>query len=93
MDTATNINGGESDLGARCGYGGLCGDPELVENNEFGTKWSLLEEKLFLTATWFQMTKSDVMESVGDAYSTLATLNTDKNRWKLSRRIWVSIKR
>lgn len=38
MDTATNINGGESDLGASCGYGGLCGDPELVENNEFGTK-------------------------------------------------------
>jgi catecholate siderophore receptor len=86
--TATNINGGESDLGASCGYGGLCGDPdqasaadpELVENIELGTKWSLLDEKLFLAATWFQMTKSDVMESVGDAYSTLGTLNTGKNR-------------
>jgi catecholate siderophore receptor len=86
--TATNINGGESDLGANCGYGGLCGDPdqaaaadpELVENLEIGTKWSLLDEKLFLAASWFQVTKSDVMESVGDAYSTLGTLNTGKNR-------------
>ena len=86
--TATNINGGESDVGASCGYGGLCGDPdqasvadpELVENIELGTKWEFLDERLFLAATWFQMTKSDVMESVGDAYSTLGTLNTGKNR-------------
>lgn len=86
--TATNINGGESDVGASCGYGGLCGDPdqasvadpELVENIELGTKWEFLEERLFLAATWFQMTKSDVMESVGDDYSTLGTLNTGKNR-------------
>ncbi|MGB3724458.1 MAG: TonB-dependent receptor [Glaciecola sp.] len=86
--TATNINGGESDLGANCGYGGLCGDPEqasvadpeTVVNLELGTKWSLLDENLFLAATWFQTTKHDVMESVGDAYSTLGTLNTGKNR-------------
>lgn len=87
--TATNINGGESDLGANCGYGGLCGDPdqasaadpETVENIEIGTKWSVLDEKLFIAAAWFQMTKSDVMESVGDDdYSTLGTLNTGKNR-------------
>lgn len=86
--TATNINGGESDLGANCGYGGLCGDPdqasvadpEIVENIEFGTKWSILDEKLFIAAAWFQLTKSDVMESVGDAYSTLGSLNTGKNR-------------
>lgn len=86
--TATNINGGESDVGSSCGYGGLCGDPdqaavadpELVENIELGTKWEFLDEKLFLAATWFQMTKSDVMESVGDDYSTLGTLNTGKNR-------------
>lgn len=86
--TATNINGGESDVGASCGYGGLCGDPdqasvadpELVENIELGTKWEFLDERLFLAATWFQMTKSDVMESVGDDYSTLGTLNTGKNR-------------
>ncbi|MDP5036729.1 MAG: TonB-dependent receptor [Alishewanella sp.] len=86
--TATNINGGESDLGANCGYGGLCGDPEqaaladpeTVQNIELGTKWSLLDERLFLAAAWFTTTKSDVMESVGDAYSTLGTLNTGKNR-------------
>ncbi|MGS2720718.1 TonB-dependent receptor [Paraglaciecola aestuariivivens] len=86
--TATNINGGESDLGANCGYGGLCGDPEqaaladpeTVENIELGTKWSVLDEQLFIAAAVFQTTKSDVMESVGDAYSTLGTLNTGKNR-------------
>ncbi|WP_204902996.1 TonB-dependent receptor [Microbulbifer mangrovi] len=86
--TATNINGGESDLGANCGYGGLCGspdqaaeaDPELVENLELGTKWMLFDDKLMATAAVFRMTKSDVMESVGDSYSTLGTLNTGKNR-------------
>ena len=49
--TATNINGGESDLGASCGYGGICGDvdqakvanPERVENIELGTKMMFLE--------------------------------------------------
>ena len=88
--TATNINGGESDLGANCGYGGLCGDPdqvglsdpEQVENIELGTKWELFDERLLATAALFQITKSDVMESVGDAYSTLGTLNTGKNRVK-----------
>lgn len=86
--TATNINGGESDLGANCGYGGLCGspeqaveaDPELVENLELGTKWMLFDDKLMATAAVFRMTKSDVMESVGDSYSTLGTLNTGENR-------------
>lgn len=86
--TATNINGGESDLGANCGYGGLCGDPEqaaqadpeTVENLELGTKWMLFDEELMATAAIFRMTKSDVMESVGDSYSTLGTLNTGKNR-------------
>ncbi|AMX01551.1 TonB-dependent receptor [Microbulbifer thermotolerans] len=86
--TATNINGGESDLGTNCGYGGLCGtpeqaaqaDPEVVENLELGTKWMLFDEKLMFTAAAFRMTKSDVMESVGDSYSTLGTLNTGENR-------------
>ncbi|WGL14997.1 TonB-dependent receptor [Microbulbifer bruguierae] len=88
--TATNINGGESDLGANCGYGGICGtpdqavqaDPELVENFELGTKWELFDEKLMATAALFRMAKSDVMESVGDSYSTLGTLNTGRNRVK-----------
>ncbi len=86
--TASNINGGESDLGANCGYGGLCGtpeqaaaaDPESVENIELGTKWELFDERLLATAAVFQITKDDVMESVGDAYSQLGTLNTGKNR-------------
>jgi catecholate siderophore receptor len=88
--TASNINGGESDLGANCGYGGLCGDPEQaqqsdpekVENLELGTKWQFMEDELLFTAAVFQITKSDVMESVGDAYSSLGSLNTGKNRVK-----------
>lgn len=86
--TATNINGGESDVGGSCGYGGLCGDPEQVqlsdpervENIELGTKWELFDQRLLATAAVFQTTKSDVMENVGDAYSTLGTLNTGENR-------------
>ncbi|BFT31692.1 TonB-dependent receptor [Alteromonas sp. D210916BOD_24] len=86
--TATNINGGESDLGANCGYGGLCGtpeqaaqaDPEQVENIELGTKWALFDKKLVANAAIFRITKSDVHESVGDSYSTLGTLNTGENR-------------
>ena len=86
--TATNINGGESDLGSSCGYGGLCGDPdqaavadpETVENIELGTKLMLADGELMFTAALFQMTKDDVMESVGDSYSTLGTLNTGENR-------------
>ena len=88
--TATNINGGESDLGSSCGYGGLCGDPdqaavadpETVENIELGTKLMLADGELMFTAALFQMTKDDVMESVGDSYSTLGTLNTGENRVK-----------
>ncbi len=86
--TAANINGGESDVGGSCGYGGLCGtpeqaavaDPETVENIEVGTKWELFDDRLLATAAIFQITKSDVMESVGDSYSQLGTLNTGKNR-------------
>lgn len=86
--TATNINGGESDVGSSCGYGGLCGtsdqvglsDPERVQNIEFGTKWELFDQRLLATTALFSITKDDVMESVGDDYSTLGTLNTGKNR-------------
>ncbi|MEQ8207615.1 MAG: TonB-dependent receptor [Woeseia sp.] len=86
--SSTNINGGESDVGGSCGYGGLCGTPDQVEvgdpettiNMELGTKWNLFNERLLLTAAAFRMTKDDVMESVGDAYSTIGTLNTGKNR-------------
>lgn len=86
--TSANINGGESDVGGSCGYGGLCGDeeqvteskPEKTENFELGTKWNLFDEKLLATAAVFRITKDDVMESVGDAYETLGTLNTGRNR-------------
>jgi catecholate siderophore receptor len=86
--SASDINGGESDVGGSCGYGGLCGSPdqvvlsqpERVENIELGTKWNLVGEKLLATAAVFQITKDDVMESVGSAYSELGTLNTGKNR-------------
>jgi catecholate siderophore receptor len=86
--TASDINGGESDVGGSCGYGGLCGTteqvvlskPERVENIELGTKWNLFNEKLLATAAIFQITKDDVMESVGSSYETLGTLNTGKNR-------------
>ncbi|HMV72111.1 MAG TPA: TonB-dependent receptor [Pseudomonadales bacterium] len=88
--TSSEINGGESDVGASCGYGGLCGEPDQVteskpekaENFEIGSKWNLFDEKLLATVAVFQITKSDVMESVGDNYSTLGTLNTGKNRVK-----------
>lgn len=84
--TATNINGGESDVGGNCGYGGLCGSadqvenskPESVENIELGTKWNLRDEKLLFTAALFQITKSDVME--GADYESTGTFNTGENR-------------
>jgi catecholate siderophore receptor len=85
--SANEINGGESDVGSNCGYGGLCGDPEQVvasdaentENYEIGTKWNLFHEKLLLNAALFRITKDNVMESVGNAYSSLGTLNTGEN--------------
>ncbi|MBD2860027.1 TonB-dependent siderophore receptor [Spongiibacter sp. KMU-158] len=84
--TASNINGGESDVGGNCGYGGLCGDssiidqskPEQTENIELGAKWELFDDKLLATAAVFQITKDDVME--GADYSTVGTLNTGKNQ-------------
>ncbi len=86
--TSANINGGESDVGGSCGYGGLCGDttqvpasdPEMTTNLELGTKWNLLGGKLLASAALFQITKDDVMENVGNDYATLGTLNTGENR-------------
>lgn len=89
FSTSSEINGGESDLGANCGYGGLCGanpdqvassEPEETQNLELGTKWDLFGGDLLATAAIFQITKDDVMESVGGAYTSLGTLNTGKNR-------------
>lgn len=70
--TSSNINGGESDTSG-CGYGGICGsvssiansEPENTVNIELGTKWNVMDEKLLLTASVFEITKSNVMESAG----------------------------
>lgn len=91
--TASDINGGESDVGSSCGYGGICVDegggvaiadskPEKTQSIELGTKWNLMDEKLLLSAALFQITKSDVMESVpaGTGYESSGALNTGKNR-------------
>lgn len=84
--TSANINGGESDVGGNCGYGGLCSSaenvdqakPEDVENLEVGTKWNLFSNKLLATASVFRVTKDNVME--GTDYATDGTYNTGKNR-------------
>ena len=87
--TAKNINGGESDLGGNCGYGGICvangteigdGRPESSTSYELGMKADLFDDKLLLTAAAFQITKSDVFESAGTGYEAGGTLNTGENR-------------
>ena len=87
--SAKNINGGESDLGGNCGYGGICvddgtdigdGRPESSTSYEFGVKADLFEDKLLLTAAAFQITKSDVFESAGTGYEAGGSLNTGENR-------------
>lgn len=60
VGSATNINGGESDVGGSCGYGGICTDaenvgdpnPETTQSTELGTKWNLNNEKLLLSAAF-----------------------------------------
>lgn len=85
--TATNINGGESDVGTSCGYGGFCtvagssfyGKPVKTTNYELGTKWQLFDHKLMLTAAAFRLIKDGVFQSAnGDSYSQIGTLNTGK---------------
>ncbi|MBR0566719.1 TonB-dependent siderophore receptor [Azoarcus sp. L1K30] len=77
--TASDFNGGESDVGASCGYGGICvptgttveerrrmfanSEPERSQNFELGTKWDLMNSKLLATAALFRTVKSDVMEN------------------------------
>jgi len=89
--TAKNINGGESDLGGNCGYGGICvpndpsysigdGSAEATTNFELGTKWDLFDDRFLVTAALFQITKDGVFETAGDGYSPGGSLNTGKNR-------------
>ena len=91
--SASDINGGESDVGSSCGYGGICVDPgndvtiadsapERSENLELGTKWNLFDEKLMLTGAVFQITKDDVMEQTPNTsgYESTGAQNTGRNR-------------
>ena len=87
--TSKEINGGESDLGGSCGYGGICtatgtdigdGRPESATNFELGTKWDLFDDRLMVQAAAFQLTKDDVFESAGTGYESGGSLNTGKNR-------------
>lgn len=87
FSSATNLNGGESDVGTSGGYGGYidAGDadaePEKTDSWELGTKWKLNDGKLLASASLFQITKDDVMEAVrGNDYSATGTANTGKNR-------------
>lgn len=84
--SASDINGGESDVGTSSGYGGAViyngsiagAKPERSQSFELGTKWNLLDNSLLATAALFQITKSDVME--GADYDSVGTFNTGKNR-------------
>ncbi len=91
--TSSDINGGESDVGSSCGYGGVCVDainqvgiadskPEKTKSFELGTKWNVLGEKLLATAALFHITKSDVMEQAPNStgYESSGALNTGKHR-------------
>jgi catecholate siderophore receptor len=89
--TAANINGGESDVGTNCGYGGFCtvagsgyyGQPVRTKNYELGTKWELFGHKLLVTAAAFRLVKDGVFESPnGDSYSQIGSLNTGRYRVK-----------
>jgi len=85
--TASDINGGESDVGTSSSYGGAIvfngqiagAKPERSLNLELGTKWDAFDEKVLMTAALFRTTKSDVME--GDpGYAATGTFNTGKSR-------------
>jgi catecholate siderophore receptor len=80
--SASDINGGESDVGTSSGYGGAVvvdgamagAKPEKTQNFELGTKWNLHEGKLLASAAVFHIRKSDIME--GNGYATTGTFNS-----------------
>jgi catecholate siderophore receptor len=83
--SANEINGGESDVGGSCGYGGICNGtliglskPERSDNFEIGAKLQFFQDKLLFTAAAFDTTKKHVME--GADYTTFGTLNTGENK-------------
>lgn len=88
FSTATNLNGGESDVGTSGGYGGYVdtgdtgsAEPERTNSYELGTKWRFNNDKLLATAAVFRIDKTDVMETIRDGdYSAEGTANTGGNR-------------
>jgi catecholate siderophore receptor len=89
--TGADINGGESDVGTNCGYGGLCtasvngdviyqGKPEKSENIEIGMKVELFDQRLLLTTALFQTTKRDIFEGGTNSYLATGSLNSGKLR-------------
>lgn len=86
--TGADINGGEADVGANCGYGGACvadgvlaTRPERSENYELGTKWNLFDEKLLLTASVFRTIKKDISEAgANGSYDPNGSLYSGKHR-------------
>jgi catecholate siderophore receptor len=90
--TASNLNGGESDVGTSSGYGGFTvseddqgktvyGEDEKVKSYELGAKWMLNDGRLLATAALFRTVKDDVVE--GDGYDPNIkgdSPNTGKNQ-------------
>lgn len=85
--TGADVNGGESDVGTNCGYGGLCtasvagevlyqGKPERSENLELGAKLELFNERLLLTAAAFRTDKKDIFEGGTNSYLATGSLNS-----------------
>lgn len=58
--------------------GSIEAKPENSQNLEVGTKWNLFDEKLLLTGSVFQITKTHVME--GSGYDSGGSFNSGKNR-------------
>jgi catecholate siderophore receptor len=89
--TGADINGGESDVGTNCGYGGLCtasvngeviyqGKPEKSENFEAGLKLELFDQRLLVTTSVFQTTKRDIFEGGANSYLATGSLNSGELR-------------
>jgi catecholate siderophore receptor len=88
IGSATNINGGESDVGTNCGYGGFCtvtgtgyyGSPVKTTNYELGTKWEIGDD-LLISASLYRLYKDGTFQSAtGDSYQQTGTLNTGRYR-------------
>lgn len=71
--TSSNPTGEQIDAFTNCAYGGLCQngttgafpEPEQNTSYEVGTKWEMFDDRLLLTGALFQITKEDVISSVG----------------------------